>query len=82
MNVGDEHRALPQPMKCALGVQRDALATHDGVEHAVVGARRHGCVETKEEGHENEWSCEAFARPRVDGAQSEENCSRARAVST
>ena len=42
MNVGDEHRALPQPMKCALGVQRDALATHDGVQHAVVGARRRG----------------------------------------
>jgi len=69
-------------MKCALGVQRDALATHDGVQYAVVGARRRGCVETKGEGHENESSCAAFARPRVDGAQSEENCSRARAVST
>ena len=52
MNVGDEQRALARPVQRALGVQRDALAADDGVEHAV--GRRDavaGASKPRREGH-------------------------------
>jgi len=43
MHVSDEHDSLSRPMQCTFGVECNALATDDGVEHAIDGACGRRC---------------------------------------